>query len=181
MEVKTTPIKGLLILQPRLFNDERGSFFESFNMHKFQEIIDDKINFVQDNESSSAKGVLRGLHFQSPPMMQGKLVRVTQGAVLDVSVDIRSASATYGKWFSIVLSAENNTQFWIPPGFAHGFLALEDNSKFLYKCTSYYSPKDEGTIAWDDKDLAISWGNEKKIISIRDQQGENFNKFTSLF
>lgn len=181
MEVKTTKINGLVILQPRIFQDERGSFFESFNLKKFQDILGSKVDFVQDNESVSYKGVLRGLHFQDPPMAQGKLVRVTQGSVLDVAVDIRKNSETYGQWHAEVLSAENNVQFWIPEGFAHGFMALEENTKFAYKCTNYYSPKDERCIIWNDTKLAISWSDNEKIISLKDEQGENFDSFTSPF
>lgn len=181
MEVKKTKINGLFILQPRIFQDERGTFFESFNLNKFQEIVGSKVDFVQDNESVSKKGVLRGLHFQNPPMAQGKLVHVTHGSVIDVAVDIRKDSETYGQWHAELLSAENNLQFWIPEGFAHGFIALEENTKFAYKCTNYYSPKDERCIIWNDPKLAISWSDTEKIISLKDEQGENFDSFTSPF
>lgn len=187
MEINKTPIEGLLVLKPRLFKDDRGVFFESFNQQKFEEYIGKKVNFVQDNESVSKKHVLRGLHFQSPPMAQGKLVRVAAGSVIDVAVDLRKKSATFGQWHAEHLSAENNSMFWIPEGFAHGFLSLEENTKFLYKCTNYYAPQTENTIRWDDEDLAINWLRNEKInkselnISEKDQLGIEISKFVSPF
>lgn len=181
MTVSKTPIDGLLIFEPRVFADHRGAFFESFNQQLFDAATDGKYVFVQDNQSLSKKGVLRGLHFQNPPYAQGKLVRVIQGAVLDVAVDIRSESKTYGKWFSIELSAENNKQLWIPPGFAHGFVALEEETLFSYKCTHYYAPQSEGTIRWDDPDLNIDWSILPSLISEKDQMGQDFRSFVSRF
>ena len=181
MPQNKTQIEGLFVFQPKKIIDERGYFFESFNLKKFQETIGMEVQFVQDNESVSQKGVLRGLHFQYPPMAQGKLVRVTKGAVLDVAVDLRKNSPTYGQWHSEILSEENGLQFWIPEGFAHGFLALEDDSKFLYKCTNYYAPETESTIKWNDATLGIDWGNDTFLVSSKDQQGENFASFVTPF
>lgn len=181
MEVIKCEIDGLLEFQPQIFSDERGYFFESFNEQKFRDLTGLSLNFVQDNESLSSKNVLRGLHFQAPPFDQGKLVRVTAGSVIDVAVDIRINSKTYGKWHAVVLSAENKKQFWIPPGFAHGFLSLEENTRFLYKCTNYYHPRSEGTILWNDKKLGINWTNLSPIVSSKDKEGENFITFVSPF
>lgn len=187
MEILKTPIEGLIVIKPKVFKDNRGVFFESFNQQKFEEYIGQEINFVQDNESVSKKFVLRGLHFQKPPMAQGKLVRVVQGSVLDIAVDLRKKSPTYGKWHSEILSSENNSQFWIPEGFAHGFISLEENTKFIYKCTNYYAPETEQTIYWNDGELAIDWLMNEKIIksqlivSEKDQIGSEFSKFTSPF
>ena len=181
MEIIKTPIEGLLVLKPKVFGDERGYFFESFNQKVFEQAIGYKINFVQDNESLSQKGVLRGLHFQKPPYAQGKLVRVNSGRVLDVAVDLRKESNTYGECFAIELSAENKLMFWIPPGFAHGFASLEDDTKFLYKCTELYAPLSEGTIAWNDKTLNIDWKLTSPIVSEKDQKGEEFCNFVTPF
>lgn len=181
MQINKTEIAGLIVFKPKKFDDERGYFFESFNLKSYQEAIGENIQFVQDNESISKKGVLRGLHFQHPPMAQGKLVRVVSGAVLDIAVDLRKNSTTYGKWNSVILSEENGMQFWIPEGFAHGFVALEDNTKFLYKCTNYYSPENESTIKWDDPVLAIDWGNESFLVSSKDKEGQNFTSFVTPF
>lgn len=161
MKIEQTEIEGLLILQPKVFGDDRGWFMESFNQKKF-EVALNELNlpvpaFVQDNHSLSQKGVLRGLHFQKAPYAQGKLVRVVQGKAWDVAVDIRSESKTYGQWFGLELSAENKTMFWIPEGFAHGFIALEDNTQFLYKTTNYYDRESEDAILWNDPTLAIEW------------------------
>ena len=145
--ITTTEIEGLLIIDPKKFHDERGFFYESFHIQKYQEILGSEYNFVQDNVSVSKKNVLRGIHFQHSPMAQGKLVSVLNGRVLDVAVDLRKESATFGKHFMIELSRENGLQFWIPPGFAHGFVALEDDTVFNYKCTNYYSPNHEETLA----------------------------------
>jgi dTDP-4-dehydrorhamnose 3,5-epimerase len=145
MEITRTEIEGLLIIQPKVFGDDRGYFFESFRLDKLRENGVD-LDFVQDNESLSGKGVVRGLHFQNPPYAQGKLVRVIKGKVLDVAVDIRKNSPTYGEWHSIILSEYNKIIFWIPPGFAHGFHSMEDNTLFQYKCTNYYNKESEGSI-----------------------------------
>lgn len=181
MEIIETPIEGLLVFKPRTFKDDRGAFFESFNQLKFDELTKGEFQFVQDNQSISKKGVLRGLHFQNPPYAQGKLVRVIKGRVIDVAVDIRKDSKTYGEYFSIELSEENNTQFWIPPGFAHGFFALEDDTIFSYKCTNYYSPESEGTLKWNDIDLNIDWNGVPIMISEKDEIGEEFRSFASRF
>lgn len=181
MKIVNTSIDGLLVLEPKIFGDSRGAFFESYNEQIFSDAVGEKISFVQDNQSTSSKGVLRGLHFQNPPNAQGKLVRVVQGSVLDVAVDIRKDSPTYGQHISIELSAENNKQFWIPPGFAHGFIALEDDTIFLYKCTDFYAPQSEGTIIWNDPELNIDWRISPTSISEKDQKGIEFSKFDSQF
>lgn len=181
MVITKCKIPGLLIIEPRVFEDSRGSFFESFNAQKFNELTGVELEFCQDNESISKKNVLRGLHFQRPPFAQGKLVRVAVGRVLDVAVDIRKDSPFYGQYEVIELSAENKKQFWIPPGFAHGFLALQDNTIFNYKCTNYYSPVSEGTIQWNDESLKIKWPIEHPIVSDKDQEGEKFVNFVSQF
>lgn len=181
MEVIKTEIEGLLVFKPRKFEDERGYFFESFNLKKFQELVEDTISFVQDNESVSKKGVVRGLHFQKPPMAQGKLVRVGRGSIIDYAVDIRKNSQTYGQTFSIELSAQNALMLWIPVGFAHGFVALENDTQLLYKCTNYYSPESESTILWNDEDLSIDWRNENFIVSSKDKEGQKMSNFSSPF
>lgn len=180
MEITKTPIEGLLIIQPKVFEDDRGHFFESYSKIAF---LNNGINtdFVQDNQSLSHAGVLRGLHFQNPPFAQGKLVRVIKGAVLDIAVDIRKNSSTYGKHFAIKLSEQNKTQFWIPEGFAHGFLTLENNTIFCYKCTNYYNKASEGCIQWNDPDLQIDWNISSPVISEKDKAGEIFKKFNSQF
>ncbi len=157
MKVIPTAIEGVLIIEPKVFGDERGFFFESFNQRAFNEAVGQPVDFVQDNHSRSAKGVLRGLHFQRPPHAQGKLVRVTQGSVFDVAVDIRPDSATFGRWVGVELSGANHRQMWIPAGLAHGFLVTSDSADFLYKTTDYYRPESEGSVRWDDPDLAIAW------------------------
>ena len=154
MEVIKTAIEGVFIIEPRLFKDDRGYFFESFSQREFNEKIR-KVNFVQDNESKSGYGVLRGLHFQKPPYAQSKLVRVIKGAVLDVAVDIRKGSPTFGKYVSVELTEDNHRQFFIPRGFAHGFSVLTDEVIFQYKCDNFYAPQSEGALAWDDPDLGI--------------------------
>lgn len=181
MIIHKTFIEGLLIIEPKVFGDERGYFFESFNKEKFKILTGVDVDFVQDNQSKSQKNVLRGLHYQAPPFAQGKLVRVIQGAVLDIAVDIRKNSPTYGKHFSIELSADNKTIFWIPKGFAHGFASLEDDTIFTYKCTDYYNPSSEGCIAWNDQDLNIDWKIESPIISEKDKKGVSFESFESIF
>lgn len=181
MTITESKLPGLFIIEPKIFEDERGYFFESFHAEKFNQALDKKIEFVQDNESKSQKGVLRGLHFQQPPYAQGKLVRVIKGAVLDVAVDIRKGSSTYGKHQSIILSEENKKQFYIPEGFAHGFLTLEDNTVFSYKCTNFYNPSAEGCLLWNDKDLAINWNFNNPTLSKKDLIGEKLTGFDSPF
>lgn len=181
MEIIKTKIKDLVIIKPSVFKDDRGYFFESYNKEKFlSEGIDQ--NFVQDNESKSMKGVLRGLHFQKPPYTQGKLVRVMQGAVLDVAVDLRKHSPTYGQWESIELTEDNKFMYWVPPGFAHGFVTLENNTVFFYKCTNVYNSASEGSLRWDDPTLNIDWGNIKDpILSGKDKIAPLFDTFESPF
>lgn len=174
-------IEGLWLIEPKVFGDHRGYFMESFHSEKFTAETGISLNFVQDNESLSSKGVLRGMHFQKPPYAQGKLVRVIRGSVLDVAVDIRKNSPTYGKHQSIVLSGENKKQFYIPPGFAHGFLTLEDDTLFSYKCTNYYHPESEGALAWFDEDLNIDWGKITPVISEKDKKADRFHSFNSPF
>ncbi len=179
MQVKTTPLENLLILEPRVFGDDRGFVFESFNTATFKIATGLDINFVQDNHSKSNKGVLRGLHYQSAPHAQGKLVRVIQGEVWDVTVDIRDGSATRGQWFGVLLSSDNKRQLWIPPGFAHGFVTLSDTAEFLYKTTDFYSPAHEQCIAWNDPVLAIDWqlarlGDVLPQLSGKDKMGAAF-------
>lgn len=156
MDIIKTAIDGVVIIEPRLFKDERGYFFESFSQKDFEEKVC-KTVFVQDNESKSSYGVLRGLHFQKPPFAQSKLVRVVRGAVLDVAVDIRKGSPTFGKHVAVELTAENHRQFFIPRGFAHGFSVLSQEVVFQYKCDNYYAPQSEGALAWDDPELSIDW------------------------
>ncbi|MEY5040878.1 MAG: dTDP-4-dehydrorhamnose 3,5-epimerase [Bacteroidota bacterium] len=180
MELIETPLLDAKIIVPRVFEDERGYFYESFNEKSFNEKIGD-YNFVQDNQSKSQKGVLRGLHFQNPPYEQGKLVRVLAGSVLDVIVDIRKNSPTYGKHFSYVLCAAKKHAMWVPPGFAHGFLTLEDETVFFYKVTNYYNKESEGCIAYNSKDLGINWGIENPILSEKDKNASAFATFTSQF
>lgn len=181
MIIKETPISGLLIFEPRVFTDSRGAFFESFNKKNFDDATAGKFQFVQDNQSLSHKNVVRGLHFQHPPFAQGKLVRVIKGSVLDVAVDIRVGSETYGEHFSIELSEKNGLMLWIPPGFAHGFKSLEDATIFSYKCTNYYAPESEGTIRWNDATLNINWGSTDCLVSEKDNLGEDFSTFASHF
>lgn len=157
MNVVKTDIDGLLILEPKVFGDARGFFYESFNQQAFNTATGLDVQFVQDNHSRSSKGVLRGLHYQLPPHAQGKLVRCVRGAVFDVAVDIRSGSATFGKWVGVELSEDNNRQFWIPPGFAHGFVTLTNSADFLYKTTNYYAPTHDRSIIWSDPDVGIDW------------------------
>ncbi|WP_119153284.1 dTDP-4-dehydrorhamnose 3,5-epimerase [Caldimonas tepidiphila] len=157
MKAIPTPLPGVLVLEPQVFGDARGFFMESFSQRRFDELTGTRHTFVQDNHSRSARGVLRGLHYQLPPHAQGKLVRVTQGRVFDVAVDVRRGSATFGKWTGAELSGDNHRQLWIPPGFAHGFLVLSDSADFLYKTTGYYAPECEAAVRWDDPALAIEW------------------------
>jgi dTDP-4-dehydrorhamnose 3,5-epimerase len=175
MNAIKTAIPEVIIFEPKVFGDERGFFLESFNQKIFEEATGLKREFVQDNHSKSSKGVLRGLHYQLPPMAQGKLVRVVQGEVFDVAVDIRKSSPTFGQWVGVHLSAENKRQLWIPEGFAHGFLTLSDTAEFLYKTTNYYSPVDEGSIIWNDSDLAIAWPEAGEVlVSGKDQVAPAF-------
>jgi dTDP-4-dehydrorhamnose 3,5-epimerase len=178
MTVTSFDIDGLLLIDPKVFSDDRGYFLETFNELKYKEILGSQYTFVQDNLSLSAKGVLRGLHFQLAPYAQGKLVQVLKGKVLDVAVDIRRDSPTYGHYQSVELTEANHLQFWIPPGFAHGFLTLEENTLFSYKCTQYYSPENERTFLWNDETLQINWGIDLPIVSKKDTLGE---KFVSLY
>lgn len=173
MNVTPSAIPEVLILEPKVFGDARGFFFESFNQKAFNEATGLDVNFVQDNHSRSAKGVLRGLHYQLPPHAQGKLVRVVRGAVFDVAVDIRKSSPTFGRWVGVELSEDNHRQFWIPPGFAHGFLTLSESADFLYKTTDYYAPSHERCIAWDDPQIGIIWPPVifKPILSKKDISG----------
>lgn len=172
MKATPTALPGVLVFEPRIFGDERGFFFESFNQRAFDEAVGRPVLFVQDNHSRSVKNVLRGLHYQLAPRAQGKLVRVAQGEVFDVAVDIRRGSATFGQWAGAVLSAENKRQLWIPEGFAHGFVVLSDTAEFLYKTTDYYAPEYERCIRWDDPDLAIAWPQAvAPVLSARDAQG----------
>lgn len=156
MKATRTAIPDVLVIEPKVFGDARGFFFESFNQKAFDEAIGERVDFVQDNHSRSAKGVLRGLHYQVQ-QAQGKLVRVVRGAVFDVAVDIRKSSSTFGRWVGIELSEDNHKQFWVPAGFAHGFLVLSESADFLYKTTEYYTPADERCIAWNDTTLDIRW------------------------
>lgn len=181
MKLIETKIKDLYIIDPRVFGDDRGYFFESFNSQTFQELIGEEVEFVQDNQSMSGENIVRGLHFQNPPFAQGKLVRVIKGEVIDVAVDIRKDSPTYGEHVSVRLSGENNRMFWIPPGFAHGFSSLEEGTIFSYKCTNYYSKESEGSVAWDDPELNINWGVENPIISEKDQESPLFRDLKSKF
>jgi dTDP-4-dehydrorhamnose 3,5-epimerase len=157
MNIIKTALEGVLILEPKVFGDERGFFMESFNQRVFDEAVGRHVEFVQDNHSRSARGVLRGLHFQLPPHAQGKLVRVTQGSVFDVAVDLRKSSPTFGRWVGVELSGSNHRQFWIPAGFAHGFLVTSDSADFLYKTTDYYAPQAEGAVRWDDPAVGVQW------------------------
>ena len=171
MQVVQTAIPDLLILEPKVFGDDRGFFFESFNQQTFQNLTGVNAQFVQDNHSKSSTNVLRGLHYQIE-QAQGKLVRVTAGEVFDVAVDIRRQSATFGKWVGVLLSAENKRQLWVPPGFAHGFVVLKDNTEFLYKTTDYYAPQHERCIRWDDPTIGIEWPmTQAPILSGKDQLG----------
>ena len=180
MEISKTHLEGLLVIKPRVFGDDRGCFFESWSKQSFTEVGLD-LDFVQDNQSISSKGVLRGLHFQNLPYAQGKLVRVIKGAVLDVALDIRKNSPTYGQHFSIELSEENKTIVWIPPGFAHGFATLKDNTIFTYKCTEVYNKESEGALLWNDKDLNINWEINDPLVSEKDLVAGNFKNFVSKF
>ncbi|KZY60840.1 dTDP-4-dehydrorhamnose 3,5-epimerase [Pseudoalteromonas shioyasakiensis] len=156
MKIVDTKIPEVKIIEPKVFGDDRGFFLETFQAERYASVIGDGLTFVQDNHSRSCKGVLRGLHFQKTKP-QGKLVRVVNGEVFDVAVDIRKGSPTFGQWEGVLLTGDNKKQFWVPPGFAHGFVVLSDTADFEYKCTDYYDPSDEGAICWNDPDLAIDW------------------------
>lgn len=182
MEIQETKINGLYIIQPKIFNDNRGYFFESFNEKEFKEKIGD-INFVQDNESKSTYGVMRGLHFQLPPHTQSKLVRCVKGQVLDVAVDLRKDSDTYGQHVSVLLTEDNHKQFFIPKGFAHGFVVLSEEAIFQYKCDDFYHPECDGGISITDKDLKIDWHIDLKdtILSEKDKNRQKLSDFKSPF
>ena len=167
MKITKTKLKDCLIIEPKIFGDSRGFFFETFQVERYSELANINFTFVQDNYSRSSKGVLRGLHFQKKKP-QGKLVRVVRGEVYDVAVDIRKESPTYGHWEAVVLSEENKLQFWVPPGFAHGFVVLSDVADFEYKCSDYYDPADEGSILWEDPDLNIPWPVKDPKLSEKD-------------
>ena len=161
MNIRPLAIPGLLLVEPRLFGDERGFFFESYSKARFDAAVGEPVDFVQDNHSRSTSGVLRGLHYQLPPKAQGKLLRVTLGAIWDVAVDIRPGSPTFGRWEAVELSAENRLQLCVPPGFAHGFVTLSDAAELLYKTTDYYAPEQERAVAWNDPALAIPWPTDR--------------------
>ena len=167
MIVRKTKLQGCVIIEPKVFGDERGFFLETFQSSRYEEFAGINLPFVQDNHSRSSKGVLRGLHFQKVKP-QGKLVRVVRGAVYDVAVDIRKNSSTFGQWEGVVLSEENKWQFWVPPGFAHGFVVISETADFEYKCTDYYDPADEGSILWNDPSLGISWPTDEPVLSAKD-------------
>jgi dTDP-4-dehydrorhamnose 3,5-epimerase len=175
MKITRLSIPEVILLEPKVFGDDRGFFFESFNLKNFEDATGQSPVFVQDNHSKSSRGVLRGLHYQLPPRAQDKLVRVVQGKVLDVAVDIRKSSATYGQWVGAVLSGENKKQMWVPAGFAHGFITLSETAEFLYKTTDYYSPENERSIKWDDTELDIDWQyGEEPLISLKDLEAPSF-------
>lgn len=182
MNLIKTDIEGVVIIEPRIFTDDRGYFFESYSQRFFEENVCDT-TFIQDNESKSVYGVLRGLHFQKPPFAQSKLVRVIKGKVLDVAVDIRKGSPTFGKHVSVELTEENKRQFFVPRGFAHGFVVLSEEVIFQYKCDNYYSPENEGALAWDDPALGIDWKLplDKIILSEKDKLNSNLKDLNYLF
>ncbi len=179
MTIKTTLIADILLLEPKVYYDERGYFMESFNEREFEAL--QKVKFVQDNESMSKKDVLRGLHFQRPPHAQAKLVRVIRGSVFDVAVDLRLSSPTYGNYFGHVLSDKNKLQLYIPAGFAHGFLSLEDNTIVNYKCSDYYYKDAEDSILWNDVQLGIDWAVTNPVLALKDQTAQKFSAFKSPF
>lgn len=180
MEFINVEIEGLIIIEPNVFEDERGYFYESYNKAEFDK-NGIKTIFIQDNESLSQINVLRGLHFQNAPFSQAKLIRVIQGSVLDVAVDLRRQSKTYGQHYATELSASNKRMFYIPEGFAHGFLTLEDNTIFSYKCNNFYNKDSEDSILWNDEDLNINWGIETPILSDKDKKAKNFNQYITPF
>ena len=171
MQFEKLATPEVVLFTPKVFGDERGFFFESFNQNVFEQATGTAPAFVQDNHSKSVRGVLRGLHYQLPPHAQGKLVRVVQGAVFDVAVDIRRSSPTFGRWVGALLSADNKRQLWIPPGFAHGFVTLSDTAEFLYKTTDFYAPSAERAIIWNDPTIGVDWGYDgTPVLSGKDQQ-----------
>ncbi|PKP19268.1 MAG: dTDP-4-dehydrorhamnose 3,5-epimerase [Bacteroidetes bacterium HGW-Bacteroidetes-23] len=175
MKFIETKLKGCFVIEPKIIKDERGYFMESFNERTFQNAIEQSVHFVQDNQSFSSRGVLRGLHYQTGEFAQAKLVRVIQGEVLDVAVDIRPGSATFGQYEAVILSAENQKQFFVPRGFAHGFLVLSESADFLYKTTDYYSPEFERSIIWNDPDIAIKWPYDGDLsLSKKDKDAQFF-------
>ena len=180
MNIVETEIKGVFIIEPKVFGDNRGYFFESFSQREFESVIG-PVTFVQDNQSKSSYGVVRGLHFQKPPHAQAKLVRVVKGKVLDVAVDLRKDSPTFGKYIAVELSDENNRQVFIPKGFAHGFSVLSEEAVFQYKCDEYYAPESEAAIAWDDQDLNIDWKvpTEDVVLSAKDRNHPTLKEFIS--
>ena len=182
MEVIKTDIEGVVIIEPRIFKDERGYFYESFSQREFEEKVCRTV-FVQDNQSKSSYGVLRGLHFQKPPYAQSKLVRCIKGTVLDVAVDIRKGSPTFGKYVAVELSEDNHRQFFIPRGFAHGFAVLSDEAVFQYKCDNFYNKESEGAVAWDDPELCIDWKvpADKVVLSEKDKQNKGIADADFLF
>jgi dTDP-4-dehydrorhamnose 3,5-epimerase len=171
MKISHSKLKGCVIIEPRIFGDDRGFFLETFQAVRYEQEAGIDLPFVQDNHSRSARGVLRGLHFQKTKP-QGKLVRVVRGEVYDVAVDIRRGSATFGDWEGVILSEDNKKQFWVPPGFAHGFVVLSDTADFEYKCTDYYDPSDEGSILWSDPDLDIPWPITNPVLSTKDESAK---------
>ena len=174
MKATNLTIPDVVLIEPEVFSDERGFFYESFNQAQFEAAIGKTVTFVQDNHSRSPHGVLRGLHYQLPPKAQGKLVRVVLGEVFDVAVDIRKGSPTFGKWVHAILSAANKKQVWIPEGFAHGFCVLSESAEFLYKTTDYYAPEHQRCIRWDDPELAVAWPiSAPPMLSTKDAQGES--------
>lgn len=174
MQATPLAIPDVIVFEPRVFGDDRGFFFESFNHKVFEEVVGRPVRFLQDNHSRSAKGVLRGLHYQIR-QPQGKLVRVTHGEVFDVAVDLRKSSATFGQWVGLRLSAENKKQLWIPEGFAHGFVVLSEHAEFLYKTTDYWAPEHERSLAWDDATVGIDWPMEQQpVLSAKDQKAVSF-------
>ena len=182
MKLIHTDIEGVFIIEPKLFSDERGYFFEAFNSKRFEELTGIHTAFVQDNESRSARGVVRGLHFQLPPHAQSKLVRVVRGRIIDVAVDIRRGSPTFGRYVAVELSDENHRQLFIPRGFAHGFSVVEGDAIVEYKCDNYYAPEAEGAIRWDDPELAIDWRIDGEVIvSAKDQKNKPLRECSTLF
>ncbi len=182
MKVTRTEIEGLAIIEPKVFQDSRGYFFESFSERDFAENVA-PVAFVQDNESKSSYGVVRGLHFQKPPHAQAKLVRVVRGRVLDVAVDLRRDSPTYGKYHAVELTEDNHLQFFIPKGFAHGFSVLSEEAVFQYKCDSYYAPQSEGSVLWNDPEIGVDWRipEEDIILSAKDSKGPLFKDLEKIF
>lgn len=180
MKIEKAGIPGLLVIYPDVYRDDRGYFFESYNIERLRD-AGFEAEFKQDNESCSSRGVIRGLHLQAPPFTQGKLVRVVSGSVIDVAVDLRKKSPHFGRWYSIFLSATEKKMFWIPEGFAHGFAALEDNTILNYKCTEVYHPEAEICLLWNDPVIAIDWKTENPLVSGRDQKGMLFSNFCSPF